>query len=147
MSLLAAHVFLPMGAGTPGCLSRPSTSRPSTRTWRSGTTTCGAPTFDVANHPKMTFLSKEVRVQGGGRLHIIGDLTVRGTTRSVTLDADPISEESKNPFGMIKVGTSASASVSRKDFGLVWNAVLETGGVAVGDDVEITLDLQFQRKA
>lgn len=95
----------------------------------------------------MTFLSKEVRVQGGGRLHIIGDLTVRGTTRSVTLDADPISEESKNPFGMIKVGTSASASVSRKDFGLVWNAVLETGGVAVGDDVEITLDLQFQRKA
>jgi polyisoprenoid-binding protein YceI len=102
--------------------------------------------FDVANHPKMTFVSKEVRVQGDGRLHVIGDLTIRGTTRSATLDADAISDESKDPFGMIKVGTSATTKISRKDFGLVWNAVLETGGVAVGDEIKITLDLQFQRK-
>jgi polyisoprenoid-binding protein YceI len=102
--------------------------------------------FDAEKHPKMTFTSKEIRAQDG-RLLVIGDLTIRGTTRSVTLDADPISEESKDPFGMIKVGTSATTKISRKDFGLVWNAVLETGGVAVGDDVRITLDLQFQRKA
>ena len=102
--------------------------------------------FDVANHPKMTFVSKEVQVQGHGRLHVIGDMTIRGTTRSVTLDADPISDESKDPFGIIKVGTSATTKISRKDFGLVWNAVLETGGVAVGDEIKITLDLQFKRK-
>ncbi|MFO0554621.1 MAG: YceI family protein [Polyangiaceae bacterium] len=103
--------------------------------------------FDVANHPKRTFASREVRVQSDGRLEVIGDLTIRGTTRAVTLDADPISAESKDPFGLIKVGTSATTKTSRKDFGLVWNTVLETGGVAVGDEVKITLDLQFQRKA
>ena len=81
-----------------------------------------------------------------GRLQVFGDLTIRGTTRRVLLDADPISEESKDPFGMIKVGSSATTKISRKDFGLVWNAVLETGGVAVGDEVKISLDLQFQRK-
>jgi polyisoprenoid-binding protein YceI len=103
--------------------------------------------FDAANHPKMTFVAREVEVLAGGRLRVIGDLSIRGTTRSVALDADPISEESKDPFGMIKVGTSATTKISRKDFGLVWNAVLETGGVAVGDEVKITLDVQFQRKA
>jgi polyisoprenoid-binding protein YceI len=102
--------------------------------------------FDQANHPKMTFVSKEVRIQRDERLHVVGDLTIRGTTRSITLAADPISDESTDPFGMIRVGTSATAKISRKDFGLVWNALLETGGVAVGDDVEIVLDLQFQRK-
>jgi polyisoprenoid-binding protein YceI len=103
--------------------------------------------FDAANHPMMTFVSKEIRPRGDGRFDLVGDLTIRGTTRPVSLDIDPISEESKDPFGMIKVGTSATTRISRKDFGLVWNTVLETGGVAVGDEVKITLDLQFQRKA
>jgi polyisoprenoid-binding protein YceI len=103
--------------------------------------------FDAANHPSMTFVSTDIRRQGSGRLHVIGDLTIRGTTRAVTLEADPISEESKDPFGMIKVGTSAVTTISRKAFGLVWNTALEAGGVAVGDEVKITLDLQFQRKA
>jgi polyisoprenoid-binding protein YceI len=102
--------------------------------------------FDAANHPKMLFVSREIRKNGDGRLSVAGDLTIRGTTRPVILDADPVSAESKDPFGMIKVGTSASTKISRKDFGLVWNAALETGGVAVGDEVKITLDLQFQRK-
>lgn len=103
--------------------------------------------FDAANYPNMTFVSKEIRPAAGGHWQVIGDLTLRGTTRSVTLDAEPISAESRDPFGMIKVGTSATTKISRKDFGLVWNTVLETGGVAVGDEVKITLDLQFQRKA
>lgn len=103
--------------------------------------------FDAANHPKMTFVSKDIQVERDGRLRVAGDLTIRGVTRSVTLDADPISEESKDPFGMIKVGTSATTEISRKEFGLVWNTLLETGGVAVGDEVKISLDLQFQRKA
>ena len=102
--------------------------------------------FDVANHPKITFVSREVQVQDDGELRVAGDLTIRGTTRTVVLTAEPISEESKDPFGNIRVGTSIAGKISRKDFGLVWNAILETGGVALGDDVKLALDVQFQRK-
>jgi len=102
--------------------------------------------FDVASHPKITFVSRGVQVKDDGELRVTGDLTIRGTTRSVVLTTEPISEESKDPFGNIKVGTSVTGKVSRKDFGLVWNAVLETGGVALGDDVKLMLDVQFQRK-
>ena len=103
--------------------------------------------FDVEHHPQMTFASREVRVDDDGDLRVTGDLTIRGTTKSVTLKADPISDESKDMFGAIRVGTSATAKISRKDFGLVWNAVLETGGVALADEVKITLDAQFVRKS
>ena len=102
--------------------------------------------FDVANHPKITFASREVQVKDDGELRVTGDLTIRGTTRSVVLTAEPISDESKDPFGNIKVGTSVTGKISRKDFGLVWNAILETGGVALGDDVKLMLDVQFARK-
>lgn len=102
--------------------------------------------FDATNHPKITFVSREVQVKDDGELRVTGDLTVRGTTRSVVLNAESISEESKDPFGNIKVGTSVTGKISRKDFGLVWNAILETGGVALGDDVKLTLDVQFARK-
>lgn len=107
----------------------------------------GADFFDAAAHPTMTFVSREVRAADDGSLRITGDLTLRGTTRSVVLEAEPISEEAKDPFGLIKIGTSATTKISRKDFGLVWNRVLETGGIAVGDEVKITLDLEFERKA
>ena len=102
--------------------------------------------FDAANHPKITFVSREVQAKDDGELRVTGDLTIRGTTRAVVLTVEPISEESKDPFGNIKVGTSVTGKISRKDFGLVWNAILETGGVAVGDDVKLMLDVQFQRK-
>jgi polyisoprenoid-binding protein YceI len=102
--------------------------------------------FDVEHHPSMTFVSREVRVDDDGQIKLTGDLTIRGTTRPVVLDVDPISEESRDPFGMIRVGTSATGKISRKEFGLVWNAILETGGVALGDDVKMTLDVQFLRK-
>jgi len=102
--------------------------------------------FDAASHPKITFVSREVQVKDDGELRVTGDLTIRGTTRSIVLNAEPISEESKDPFGVIKVGTSVTGKISRKDFGLVWNAILETGGVALGDDVKLMLDVQFQRK-
>jgi polyisoprenoid-binding protein YceI len=102
--------------------------------------------FDVANHPKMTFASRKVEVQSDGELKLTGDLTIRGTTRSVTLTAEALSAESKDPFGNIKIGTSVTGKLSRKEFGLVWNAVLETGGVALADDVKLQLDVQFVRK-
>ena len=101
--------------------------------------------FDAANHPRMTFVSREVRIQPDGQLRVAGDLTIRGTTRSVVLDADPISDESKDPYGNLKVGSSATTKISRKDLGLVWNAILETGGVALADEVKITLGVQFRR--
>jgi len=63
------------------------------------------------------------------------------------LDAEPIGTESKDMYGLIRVGTSATTKISRKDFGLVWNAILETGGVALADEVKITLDVQFIRKS
>ena len=103
--------------------------------------------FDVANHPKMTFVSREVKAQDDGELRVTGDLTIRGTTRPVVLTVEPISPESKDPFGNIKIGTSATGKISRKEFGLVWNAILETGGVALGDDVKLMLDVQFVRKS
>jgi polyisoprenoid-binding protein YceI len=102
--------------------------------------------FDLANHPSITFVSRRVDVVSAEQLRITGDLTIRGTTRSVVLDAEPVTPESRDPFGMIKVGTSATTKLSRKEFGLVWNAMLETGGVAVGDEVKLVLDLQFLRK-
>ncbi len=102
--------------------------------------------FDVANHPKMTFVSREVKAQPDSELRITGDLTIRGTTRSVTLTAEPLSPESKDPFGNIKIGTSATGKLSRKEFGMVWNAVLETGGIALSDEIKLTLDVQFVRK-
>jgi hypothetical protein len=97
--------------------------------------------FDVANHPTISFASREVRVKEDGELDVTGDLTIRGTTRSVTLHAEPVSEESKDMYGLIRVGTSASTKISRKDFGLVWNVALEAGGVLVSDKVKISLDV------
>lgn len=103
--------------------------------------------FDVANHPKVTFVAKSAKTDSGGDLKVTGDLTIKGTTKSVELTADPLSEESKDPFGNIRIGTSIHGKVSRKDFGLVWNAVLETGGVALADDVKLMIDVQFIRKS
>jgi polyisoprenoid-binding protein YceI len=102
--------------------------------------------FDVANHPKMTFVSREVKAQPDGELRVTGDLTIRGTTHSVTLVVEPLSPESKDPFGNIKIGTSVTGKISRKEFGMVWNAVLETGGIALADEVKLMLDVQFVRK-
>ena len=103
--------------------------------------------FDVANHPKMSFVSRGIQAQDDGQLRVTGDLTIRGTTRPVLLNADAVSDESKDLYGMIRVGTSATTKISRKEFGLVWNAILETGGVALADEVKITLDVQFVRTA
>jgi polyisoprenoid-binding protein YceI len=102
--------------------------------------------FDVANHPKMTFVSRSVKADGD-ELKVTGDLTIRGTTHSVTLTAEAIPPDSKDPFGNIRVGSSITGKLSRKEFGLVWNAVLETGGVALADEVKLLIDAQFVRRA
>lgn len=102
--------------------------------------------FDVAKYPKMTFVSKKVAKAGKDKLKVTGDLTLHGITRQVILDVEGPSKESKDPWGVIRKGASASAKINRKDFGLVWNAALETGGVVVGDEITITLEVEMIKK-
>jgi polyisoprenoid-binding protein YceI len=99
--------------------------------------------FDVAKFPTMTFVSKKVVKAGKERLKVTGDLTLHGVTKEVVLDVEAISRESKDPWGNIRRGTTATAKINRKDFGLVWNKALETGGVAVGEEVLITLEIEM----
>lgn len=101
--------------------------------------------FDVEKYPVVTF--KSTRFEGSpGDLKIVGNLTIHGVTQSVTLDVEGPSEELSDPWGNIKLGASASTKIRRKDFGLTWNAALEAGGILVGDDVAITLDVQFVKQ-
>lgn len=102
--------------------------------------------FDVAKYPTMTFVSKKVAKAGKDRLKVTGDLTLHGVTRQVVLDVEPISKESKDPWGNIRRGTTATTKIDRKDFGLTWNKGLETGGVLVGDEITITLEIEMIRK-
>jgi len=101
--------------------------------------------FDVEKFPVITFKSKQV--QGAGEsFKVIGDLTIHGVTQTVTLDVEGPTAEHKDPWGNIKIGASATTQIKRKDFGLTWNAALEAGGFLVGDDVQITLDVQFVKQ-
>ena len=99
--------------------------------------------FDVEKFPALTFKSTSIRSLGDRDYEVSGDLTIRGVTKSVTLSVDDVSAPSKDPWGNQRIGLSAFAKVNRKDFGFVWNAPLEFGGVLVGDEVAITLDVQF----
>ena len=101
--------------------------------------------FDVEKFPNLTFKSKKVSLNGAESLKITGDLTIRGVTKEVVLEAEVPSAEQKDPWGNIKIGLSAKTAIKRKDFGLTWNSALEAGGVLVGDDVTITLDMQFTK--
>lgn len=102
--------------------------------------------FDVAKYPTMTFVSKKVAKAGKDKLKVTGDLTLHGVTKQVVLDVEGPTQESKDPWGNIRKGITATTKINRKDFGLVWNAALETGGVAVGEEVTITLEIEAIRK-
>ena len=102
--------------------------------------------FDAEKYPQLIFKSKKIE-KDGDDLKVIGDLTIHGVTKEVVLNAEAPSEEMKDPWGNTKIGISATTKIKRKDFGLNWNAALEAGGVLVGDDVAITLDIQFLKKA
>lgn len=103
--------------------------------------------FDVAQFPNITFKSKRVQPGKGGDLFVTGDLTIRGITREVTLDVEPLSPEVNDPWGNVKRGASARARINRKEFSVVWNAALDGGGVLVGDEVAVTLEIELGRKA
>jgi polyisoprenoid-binding protein YceI len=96
--------------------------------------------FDVERHPKLTFASTAIR-QKGSDLDIIGDLTIRGVTRSVTLTGEYIAP-STDPWGNSRAALAVGGKISRKDWGLTWNQALELGGVAVGDEVKLRIEAE-----
>lgn len=96
--------------------------------------------FDAANHPKITFASTRIEKKGDGYV-VHGDLGIRGVTRPVALEVEFLGT-SKNPYGKTVAGLSARGSINRKDFGVSFNALLETGGVAVSDKVKLEVDVE-----
>jgi polyisoprenoid-binding protein YceI len=96
----------------------------------------------VEKFPSLTFASTHITRAGDGELEVEGDLTIRGVTRKVVFDVEGPTPPGKDPWGNIRIGLSATTKINRKDFGLIWNAALETGGILVGDEVTITLDVE-----
>jgi polyisoprenoid-binding protein YceI len=98
--------------------------------------------FDVAKYPTLTFKSKKVVAGTGGAFQLVGDLTMHGVTKEVTLDVTAPSQVVKGMRGESRVAASATAKINRQDFGVKWNANLDGGGVVVSDTVKITLDIE-----
>jgi polyisoprenoid-binding protein YceI len=102
--------------------------------------------FDVAKYPTMTFKSTKVEQAGAGKLKVTGDLTIRGTTKSVVLDVDGPTAPVKDPWGNQRSAVTATTKINRQDFGVKWNATMDNGGVVVGDEVSITIDAEMVQK-
>jgi polyisoprenoid-binding protein YceI len=99
--------------------------------------------FHVEQHPTLSFKSTKITQTANGELAVAGDLTIRGVTRNVVFLVEGPTAPAKDPWGNTRIGFSATTKINRKDFGLTWNAALETGGILVGEEVTITLDIQY----
>ena len=99
--------------------------------------------FDVAKNPTITFKSTSVKSADGGRLEVVGDLTMHGVTHPVTLVVDGPTPAIKNPWGKMVRGVSATGTLDRKDWGLTWNKVLESGGVMIGEEIHLQIDAEL----
>ena len=99
--------------------------------------------FDVAKYPTITFKSKKVEQVSAGKLKVTGDLTIHGTTKEVVLDVEGPTAPVKDPWGNQRAAVSATTKINRQDYGVKWNATMDNGGVVVGDDVAITLDVEM----
>ena len=103
--------------------------------------------FDAANHPTMKFESKKVETDGPEGFKVTGDLTIRGVAHEVVLNVIGPTPEIKDPWGYTRRGAEGTAKISRKDFGLSYNQALETGGVVIGDAIEISLEVELVKTA
>lgn len=101
----------------------------------------GADFFDAENYPKMTFKATRIVKKSEGEYEVTGDLTIRGVTRPETFLVT-YEGQGKDPWGGIRAGFSANGTINRSDYGLKWNAALETGGVLVGDQVQVSLEIE-----
>jgi len=102
--------------------------------------------FDTAKYPTLTFKSTRVEQVGPGMLKVTGDLTIHGTTKQVVLEVEGPTAPVKDPWGNQRVAASASTKINRQDFGVKWNATMDNGGVVVGDEVSITIDVELVQK-
>ncbi|MBV9772238.1 MAG: YceI family protein [Bryobacterales bacterium] len=103
--------------------------------------------LDVDKYPKITFVSKRVVPDGKNQWKITGDLTLRGVTKEITLEVESAPAEAKDPWGNLRSGAEASTVIKRSDFGLTFNAPLETGGLMLSDEVHLHLDVELIKKA
>ncbi len=103
--------------------------------------------FDTAKYPTLSFKSTRIETAGNGHLRMAGDLTIRGVTKPIVFDVNGPTAAITDPGGGRRIGASATATINRKDFGVSWNRALDSGGVVVGDDVEITVDLEMVSRA
>ncbi len=147
--------FQKLAGSVKGDLARPETLRIeatidvgsiNTRDAQRDTHLRSADFFDVEKYPSITFVSKSVR-RASDVLEVTGDLTIHGTTREVVLDVDGPTPEHKDPWGNVRIGASAKTKIKRSDFGMTWNAVLDAGGILVGDEIKIELDLELIKAA
>ena len=97
--------------------------------------------FDGAQHLELRFVGKRVQPRSGAEVDVVGDLTIKGVTREVVLRVEQHGQ-AKDPWGNVRAAFTAKVSIDRKDFGLTWNQVLETGGVLVGDRVDIEAEIE-----
>src|ERR1041384_7589501 len=99
--------------------------------------------FDVKRYPNMKFVSKRVEKAGEGKLKVTGDLTINATTRQVVLNVEGPTGPVRDSRSREKIGASATTRINRKDFGIVWNELMDSGGFALADEVSITLDIEL----
>ena len=102
--------------------------------------------FDVEKYPTITFKSKSIKKRGKSRYDVLGDLTMHGVTKEVTLKIDELSGPVKGPWGNIRRGARATAQLNRKDFGITWNKNLDGGGLVVGEKIKIELEIELTQK-
>ncbi len=102
--------------------------------------------FDTAKYPTLTFKSTRVEQVAPGMLKVTGDLTIHGTTKQVVLEVEGPTAPVKDPWGNQRAAASATTKINRQDFGVKWNATMDNGGVVVGDEVSITIDVELVQK-
>ena len=103
--------------------------------------------LDVEKFPHITFKSKKVSASGADSFNLVGDLTIHGVSKEVTLHVEELTAEAKDPWGNMRRGASAKATINRKDFGMEFNVALEAGGFLVGENVDINLDIEMIKQA
>ena len=102
--------------------------------------------FEVEKHPTLTFKSKTMKAAGKGKMKVKGDLTIKGVTKEVTLEVEGPTKAIKDPWGNLRMGAVATTTINRKDFGITYGQVMDNGGLMVGDDVKIEIDIEFMTK-